>query len=115
MLVKDTYKPISSLLRVLGHPIRIQILEEIGNGEACVCHLETKLGIRQAYLSQHLMALRTAGVLRTRREGRFIFYRITDHRILGLVAAAAEVKGISMHTGSSKKTPCNCPKCSSKT
>ena len=56
---------------------RLAILLVIGEGEACVCHLEAVLGKRQAYISQHLMALRDAGIITPRRDGRFIYYRIT--------------------------------------
>jgi ArsR family transcriptional regulator len=65
---------ISLLLHTLGQPVRIRILLAISDDEACVCHLETMLGLRQAYISQHLMAMRNAGILTTRRDGRFIFY-----------------------------------------
>ncbi len=51
---------ISNIFRQLSQPSRIEILLAIGEGEACVCHLEAKLGMRQAYISQHLMALRDA-------------------------------------------------------
>ncbi|NWG07099.1 MAG: winged helix-turn-helix transcriptional regulator [Chloroflexi bacterium] len=48
---------ISPLLSAIASPQRIAILLAIGTGEACVCHLEASLGWRQAYISQHLMAL----------------------------------------------------------
>jgi len=108
---EDAYLPISSLLRVLGHPMRIRILEEIGHGEACVCHLEAQLGVRQAYLSQQLMALREAGILYTHREGRFVYYRITDRRILDLIATAAEINQINLETSRVHNQTCDCPKC----
>lgn len=44
----------------------------IGSSEACVCHLEAMPGYRQAVISQHLKALREAGVLGTRRGGKYI-------------------------------------------
>ena len=69
-------KKISQLLRAISSTPRLRILLAIGTGEACVCHLEAKLGLRQAYISQHLMDLRKGKVLTSRREGRFIFYRI---------------------------------------
>ena len=98
-------------MRVLGHPMRIRILLEIGTGEACVCHLEAQLGIRQAYLSQQLMALREKGILQTTREGRFIYYRITDQKILDMITAAAQIKGVSFDAIKTEKKTCDCPKC----
>jgi ArsR family transcriptional regulator len=86
-------KKISRLLRALGQPARLQILLAIGEGEACVCHLEAALGLRQAYISQHLMALRKAKVLETRRDGRFIFYRLRDPSMLELIQLAGWITG----------------------
>ncbi len=111
MSKKIMYGKVSSLLRVLGHPMRIRILLEIGSGESCVCHLKAQLGIRQAYLSQHLMALRQEGILQTNREGRYIYYRIANQKILGLITAAAQIKGVSLETIHTRKKTCDCPKC----
>ncbi len=86
-------RKISRLLKTLGQPVRLQILMAIGEGEVCVCHLEATLGLRQAYLSQHLMALRKAKILQTRREGRYIFYRLQDQKILELIRLAGEAAG----------------------
>jgi len=111
MSKENKYDIISSLLRVLGHPKRIRILLEIGTGEACVCHLEAQLGFRQAYLSQQLMVLREEGILRTNREGRFIYYRIANQKILDMISAAAQIKGISIGVINTEKKTCGCPKC----
>lgn len=91
-------KPISTrriaqLFRVLGQPTRLRILMTIGAGEACVCHLETALGTRQAVISQHLMALRRAGLVRTQREGRNIFYSLTHPEILELIQRSGATLG----------------------
>jgi len=109
---EEIYEPVSALLRVLGHPTRIWILEEIGRGEVCVCHLVAKLGIRQAYLSQQLMTLRMESILNTHREGRFIYFRIADKKVLGLIAAAVVLKGVAIVTDTAENTSYDCPKCS---
>lgn len=111
MSKEDKYEITGSLMRVLGHPMRIRILLEIGTGEACVCHLEAQLGIRQAYLSQQLMALREEGILQTNREGRFIYYRIADQKILDMITAAAQIKSVSLDAINTEKKTCDCPKC----
>lgn len=110
----DAYQEIGSLLKTLGHPIRLRILQEVADGEVCVCHLETQLDIRQALLSQHLMALREAGVLVTRRDGRFIFYRIADQRYLEIIDSTVQITGLKMETLTTGKKDCDCPKCCSK-
>jgi DNA-binding transcriptional ArsR family regulator len=69
MLNISPVEQISNLFQVIGPAARLQILLAIGEGEVCVCHLEAMLGLRQAALSQHLMALREAGIVSDRREG----------------------------------------------
>ncbi len=108
-------EPIASLLETISPLTRLQILLAIGTGEACVCHLEAALGLRQAYISQHLMALRKADILLDRREGRYIFYRLKDTALLDLVAASAALSGISPEEVSAlinkKSLSCDCPQC----
>ena len=109
-------KSISRLLDTIGKSPRILILTTIGEGEACVCHLEAILGFKQAYLSQNLMTLRKAKLLQTRREGRFVFYKVSDHRLLSLIKKAGEIAGIPAEElraldRSSQLPNCCCPNC----
>jgi len=109
-------KQIAAPLSTIASPQRIAILLLIGRGEACVCHLEASLGWRQAYISQHLMALRKAGILQDRREGRYIFYNLKDASILDLIIASAIQSGLSAEVVSglinTKMNPsCACPQC----
>ncbi len=121
MLKEDRYtKKISKLFRVLGQPTRLRILLAIGEGEACVCHLEAVLGQRQAYISQHLMALRNAKILATRRDGRFIFYRLRDPKLLDLVDKTAQFVGVAEAIQQydphiNESLACVCPKCDTET
>ncbi|GAB4524771.1 MAG: metalloregulator ArsR/SmtB family transcription factor [Anaerolineales bacterium] len=113
-----TSKKISRTLRHISHPARIRILLTIGEGEACVCHLEAALGYRQAYISQHLMALRKTGLLNSRREGRFIFYRLRDPKLLALIETAAALTDLSetevhaLTLSTMEIAGCGCPVCS---
>lgn len=107
---------IAAPLSIIASSQRIAILLLIGKGEACVCHLEAALGWRQAYISQHLMALRKADILRDRREGRYIFYSLKDASLLDLITASATLSGLPAETVSSLTNTqvnpsCECPKC----
>src|ERR1035437_5323471 len=107
---------VSDLLQAISPEPRLEILSAIGGGEACVCHLEAALGYRQAYISQQLMALREAGLLSTRRDGKYIYYRLEKPEILEMVELAARLAGLDMSVVAAKasisRTPCECPKCS---
>ncbi len=104
-------------LQAIASTQRIAILLAIGKGEACVCHLEAALGWRQAYISQHLMALRKADILQDRREGRYVFYQLKDPSLLDLIVASARLSGLSAESSSALINPrsvssCECPHCS---
>ena len=104
-------------LTAIASAQRIAILLAIGTGEACVCHLEAALGLRQAYISQHLMALRKADILQDRREGRYIFYRLKDASLLDLITASARLSGLSAESvfaliNTRINPSCECPQCS---
>jgi len=107
---------ISTLLRAISQPARVEILLAIGSGEACVCHLEAAIGQRQAYISQQLMALREAGIVTSRRDGRNIYYQIKDPSILDLIQQAGKLSGISESDlpvigPINLQGECPCPKC----
>ena len=117
MKKQNPLQPIASLLEIISPLTRLQILLAIGTGEACVCHLETALGLRQAYISQHLMALRKADILQDRREGRYIFYRLKDVAFLDLITASARLTGLTAESISALintriNPSCECPQCS---
>jgi ArsR family transcriptional regulator len=112
---KDLQKT-SKILRVLGQPDRLQILLAIGEGEACVCHLKAVLKKRQAFISQHLMAMRDAKILETRRDGRFIYYQVRDKKVFDLIRLAGNLTDTQgwntlQITGEEKVSDCECPKC----
>ena len=106
----------SQLLQAIASPARLEILLAIGDGEVCVCHLEAISGYRQAYISQHLMALRDAGVIISRRHGRFVYYRLKDRTLLALLATAGTICGISpgeldLVFPPDQVAGCACPQC----
>ena len=114
--ILDISKKIAAPLSVIASPQRIAILLAIGRGEACVCHLESALGWRQAYISQHLMALRKADILQDRREGRYVYYRIKNASLLDLITVSATQSGLSAEAVSSLINTqvypsCECPHC----
>ena len=81
----------AQLFRVLGHPIRIRILELLSSGERTVGDLQAELDLDSSGTSQHLAALRQQGVLDSRRAGTSVYYRIKDPRISQLLAVAKQI------------------------
>jgi DNA-binding transcriptional ArsR family regulator len=105
-------KKTCDLLKSIASPVRAQILLAIGSGEACVCHLESLLGLRQAAISQQLMILRRKKIIKSRREGKYVFYRLAKPEVLEIIRAAGAAVGVS---ASSLMIPnsnqCECPHC----
>lgn len=106
---------ISNLLQVISPEPSLEILLVIGEGEACVCHLEAVLGYRQAYISQHLMELREAGLLETRRDGKYVYYHLSQPEIMKILRLSADIAGLD-ETALARRTRyshtrCECPSC----
>ncbi len=101
------------LLKALAHPVRLEIARIVSQEESCVCHLEARTGLRQAYLSQQISILRDAGLLAERRVGTFIHYRLADERLVDVITSVQRVAG-----SADKPLPaldparCTCPRCS---
>ena len=109
----SSHEKIGDLLASIGNPVRVQILLAIGTGEACVCHLESLLELRQAYISQQLMLLRKKKIIASRREGKYIFYRLVKPEILEVVRVAGDIVGVPTDAFSIRDhSNCECPKCS---
>lgn len=107
---------IAELFQTLAAPARVAILIAIGRGESCVCHLEAILGLRQATLSQHLMALRKAGLLQDRKAGRYVYYSLRHPALLDLLKSAAHFSGTDADQVEKMANPnpgpnCECPSC----
>lgn len=102
----------AQIFKTLAHPVRLAILTLLRDGEACVCHLEAKLGQRQAYVSQQLAVLRKAGLIEDRRDGLNIFYRLTRPEVLHLLETARQMTGTD-EPAYPDAVQCPCPHCTS--
>ena len=115
------FKIEAEVINGMAHPIRLEILELLRDGEVCVCHIQAMLDQRQAYISQHLNVLRKARLVTSRRDGLRVYYQASDPKVLetldqvrsmlealgmwqpGAIGAADPVQG---------KQSCHCPQCS---
>lgn len=112
----DALEQTGTLFKILMHPTRLAILQILRDGEECVCHMEATLGLRQAYISQHLMILREAGLVADRRDGWNHFYRVTRPEVYAVMDAALEaVAGPDASpvrlAVRARPRRCPCPKC----
>ncbi len=75
------YEIKARVISVLANAKRLQIVELLGKSERTVSELAAELEIAQATTSQHLAVMRKTGVVETRKEGNFVFYRLADPKI----------------------------------
>ena len=90
-LMEESAGRAAALLRLLGNEKRLMVLCQLADGELSVGEIQTRIGLSQSALSQHLARLREDGVLATRREGQTIFYRINDPAALRVIQTLAEL------------------------
>jgi DNA-binding transcriptional ArsR family regulator len=81
----------SDLLRCLGHPARVRLLELLGDSERSVGDLQTALDLGSSAASRHLAALRRQGLLESRKSGTSVLCRVKDRRTLKLLSLAREI------------------------
>jgi ArsR family transcriptional regulator, lead/cadmium/zinc/bismuth-responsive transcriptional repressor len=75
---------LTEIFRVLGDPTRVRILDALATNELCVGDLAHRLGVSESAVSHQLRLLRSSRIVRSRREGRMIFYALDDRHVLAL-------------------------------
>ncbi len=78
--------------RALADDLRLQVLEQLRRRELCVCDLCAQLGVAQSKLSFHLKALKDAQLIRSRQEGRWIYYSLNLPQLVALEQYLADYR-----------------------
>src|SRR5215468_11297518 len=81
----------AAVAKSLGHPHRLELLEQLAQGERSVEVLGDRTRLSVANASQHLQHMRRASLVVNRREGKFVYYRLVDDSILDLLAALRRI------------------------
>lgn len=77
----DVLFDLAELFKVFGDSTRIRIIDALRSGEMCVYHLSQRLGMGQSAISHQLRILRSAGLVRPKREGKEVYYSLDDEHI----------------------------------
>jgi rhodanese-related sulfurtransferase/DNA-binding transcriptional ArsR family regulator len=88
---QSLFAQFAAIAKTLGHGHRLELLEQLAQGERTVEVLAQRTGLSIANASQHLQNLRRAGLLRSRRQGKFVYYALSDDGILDVLAALRRV------------------------
>jgi rhodanese-related sulfurtransferase/DNA-binding transcriptional ArsR family regulator len=81
----------AGVAKCLAHPHRLEILEQLAQGERSVEVLADRARLSIANASQHLQQMKRVGLLVNRREGKFVYYQLVDDTILDLLAALRRI------------------------
>ncbi|ATW87580.1 ArsR family transcriptional regulator [Halohasta litchfieldiae] len=81
---------VSSLCAALSNPLRLRLLWALRDGECCVCELQTAVEAPQSTVATQLKCLTDAGLVTTRKEGKWSYYSVADTEIFELIDHATE-------------------------
>ena len=84
LIQSDHVIELADTFRTLGDPTRVRMLDALSHGELCVCDLATLLSLSESAVSHQLRLLRALRLVRSRREGRMVFYALDDRHIVSL-------------------------------
>ena len=79
---------VAEVLKIFGDPTRIRILAALSEGEMCVCCICDLLGMSQSAVSHQLSILKAAKLIKSRREGKNIFYSLDDQHVMDILDIA---------------------------
>jgi len=85
------FEQFALVAKTLGHPQRLELIEQLGQGPRSVDLLAEKLGSPIANISQHLQTMRRAGLVAAERQGKYVVYRLADASVLAAMQAIQRV------------------------
>jgi len=92
---KAQFKAQAKIIKALGHPTRLMIVDELAKGERCVCKLTELAGSEMSTVSRHLAQLKDAGILDDDKRGTQVFYRLKVPCILNFFKCVESVQKAS--------------------
>jgi ArsR family transcriptional regulator len=89
----EQFEQRARIMKALGHPSRLMMVDELSRGERCVCELTEMVGADISTVSKHLSVLKEAGIVDSRRDGTQRFYRLKVPCILNIFRCIENVVG----------------------
>lgn len=87
-------KELAKIIKALGDANRLAIIHAIGKSSRSVTEIIQDTGLSQTLVSFHLRVMREKGIVRTRRDGPFIYYRLTATELYDLIGELSRITGI---------------------
>ncbi len=87
---EDTLYDLTELFRIFGDSTRVRILYVLFEAEMCVCDIAMLLGLTQSAVSHQLRALKNARLVKSRRDGKTVFYSLADDHVKTIIDQGLE-------------------------
>jgi len=97
LLTEEALEEAAECLRVLGHPVRLRIVDILMQGEFPVSEVAELCGVQAHQISEHMRLLQGRGLLGSRRDGRVVYYRVADPRLPALLNCVRKCCGLEPH------------------
>jgi len=88
---RASFEARAKVMKALGHPTRLFIVQQLSYGEHCVCELRDLVGADTSTVSKHLAVLRNAGIVEDEKRGQQVFYRLRAPCVLNFLHCVEEV------------------------
>lgn len=85
------YKMQARTFKAIAHPLRVAILEYLKDGERCVCQIAEHIGSERSNVSRHLAVMVAGGVLKSRKQGQMVFYRVKARCVVQILDCIHEL------------------------
>lgn len=90
MLKQTEYLQLAALFKLFGDPTRLKILHALELHELCVCDIAALLGLTKSAVSHQLKSLRTAQLVKFRRDGQIVYYSLNDEHASKIINLGQE-------------------------
>lgn len=90
LLPDEAYVDVAALLKHFGDPTRVKLLHALEQNEMCVSDLASLLGITKSAVSHQLTALKLSKLVKARRDGQVVYYRLDDDHVWQILELAFE-------------------------
>lgn len=85
MQTEELYNYKAQVLKAMAHPSRLVMVDALADGERCVCELQKLVGSDMSTISKHLLVLKNAGIVTSRKEGLQVYYKLRVPCILNFL------------------------------
>ena len=88
---QDKLERRATILKALAHPSRLMMVDELANGERCVCELQELVGADISTVSKHLTVLKKAGLVESEKRGLQVFYTLLSPCVMNFFTCVESV------------------------